>query len=151
MDNISSTSIQVPRHIVYGHFLRNKKDSIHKLKPGVFTLLDCDDIGKLKKKHVIVEYKLSEGGEIFSICSCGEALCLHVQKVNSMERSPGEYNTEETEFLYKSLTEKLIAVYCDREQSYSVLHRLAQTTRLSCAKNIKKCSHICFHELHGRK
>ncbi len=46
----------ISRHARYGRELRVKiKTRFHKLRTGIYALPDCDEIGKLTIKYVIIE------------------------------------------------------------------------------------------------
>ena len=102
----------VARHARYGRDLRfNVKTTYYKLRPSTYALKDCNDLGELTIKFVIIEVKTHNNISTYS-CSCEQDNCLHVNALKELPE-PECVFVDGEEHTYAFLGENRFGVYCE--------------------------------------
>ena len=98
---------------------------------------------ELASKYVIVERTEDFTNDIYH-CSCGEQNCLHVQEISALAPPSNDSLEDNTDvFEYVFLTDDLIGIYVERENSYSILKQTPKImTCLKCVTQVRSCVHV---------
>ena len=135
----------ISRTARYGRELRVKiKTRFHKLRTGIYALPDCDEIGKLTIKYVIIEVENRNNLSTYK-CSCESDNCLHVNELKVLPEPNCAFNEEIEEYTHTYLEGNLFGVYCKTDNSYSILSCTESMLKcLKCLSNVKHCKHVAF-------
>ena len=135
-------SSMVSREVSYAGWVRFNCLAYLQITENVFALLDFDreqiEI-QLSTKYVIVE--LFENN--ICSCSCEEDNCLHIREISSLAPPYNDNVADGRDtFEYEYLTENLIGIYAEADNTYSILKQTPRMVKcLKCIERVTSCVH----------
>ena len=147
VSNMKSDRLSVPKDVAYAHFLRGNPLAYLQITENVLALLDLDretNTGHLSKTYVILERTYNQHLKEYDYtCSCKKKDCLHITEISSLASPCTDSITNGPDtFEYEYLTQNLIGIYENANNSYSILRHTPEEIKcLKCKPNVTSCVH----------